>query len=129
MQKAGVRLAGIDRIRLLEQIAVQDLVSLGKFLLLPEDDLSLAEVLKSPLFGLDDDDLFKLCYRRSGSLWKSLEQCSDYAAATETLKRLMNMADYVRPFELYSEVLGVLHGRRLLPKEWAARRKTDWTNF
>lgn len=128
-KKAGVRIAGIDRIRLLEQIAVQDLVSLGKFLLLPEDDLSLAEVLKSPLFGLDDDDLFKLCYRRSGSLWKSLEQCSDYAAAAETLKRLMNMADYVRPFELYSEVLGVLHGRRLFAERMGSEAEDGLDEF
>lgn len=108
---------------------MQDLVSLGKFLLLPEDDLSLAEVLKSPLFGLDDDDLFKLCYRRSGSLWKSLEQCSDYAAAAETLKRLMNMADYVRPFELYSEVLGVLHGRRLFAERMGSEAEDGLDEF
>lgn len=111
-KKAGVGVAGIDRIRLLDQIAVQDLVSLGKFLLLPEDDLSLAEVLKSPLFGLDDDDLFKLCYRRNGSVWERLEQCSQYQDAYEILKQLLNMADYVRPFELYSHVLGPLGGRR-----------------
>ncbi len=128
-KKAGVRIAGIDRIRLLEQIAVQDLISLGKFLLLPEDDLSLAEVLKSPLFGLDDDDLFKLCYQRSGSLWKSLERCSDYVAEKETLKHLMNMADYVRPFELFSEVLGVLNGRRRFAERMGSEAEDGLDEF
>lgn len=128
-KKAGVNIAGIDRIQLLEQIAVQDLISLGKFLLLPEDDLSLAEVLKSPLFGLNDDDLFKLCYQRSGSLWKSLERCSDYAAVTEILKRLLNMADYIRPFELYSEILGPLHGRRLFAERMGSEAEDGLDEF
>ena len=46
-----------------------DLVALADVLLMPEDDLSLAVVLKSPLFGLDDDDLFDLAYKRDTSLW------------------------------------------------------------
>ena len=37
-----------------------DLMALADALLLPEDDLALATVLKSPLFGLDEDDLFAL---------------------------------------------------------------------
>ena len=42
----------------MDQLAVQDLVALADVLLMPEDDLALAVVLKSPLFGLDDDALF-----------------------------------------------------------------------
>ena len=52
--------AGADRLVLTEHIAVMDLMVLADALLLPDDDLALATVLKSPLFGLDDDDLFKL---------------------------------------------------------------------
>jgi len=111
-KNVGVNISGMDRIKLLEQIAIQDLISLGKFLLLPEDDLSLAEVLKSPLFGLNDDDLFKLCYQRKGSLWESLSSASAYAAATKDLLALLNMSDYVRPFELYAYVLNQLRGKQ-----------------
>ena len=57
---------------LTEQIAVQDLISLGDFLTLPEDDLALAEVLKSPLFGLDDDDLLALAPSGKDRLWQAL---------------------------------------------------------
>ena len=60
--------AGADRMQLLQQIAVQDLMALADVLLMPEDDLSLAVVLKSPLFGLDDDDLFELAFERRSSL-------------------------------------------------------------
>lgn len=112
-KNCGVAVAGVDKIRLLEQIAVQDLVSLGKFMLLPGDDLTLAEVLKSPLWGLDDDDLFELCYGRGKvSLWARLGENPKYAAVYAELQELCNMADFVRPFELYSYVLNKLGGRK-----------------
>lgn len=112
-KNAGVNVAGVDKIRLLEQIAVQDLLAVGKFLLLPNDDLTLAEVLKSPLFGLDDEDLFKLCYRRGkSSLWQRINSEQAYTEVVKTLQTLLNMADFVRPFELYSYVLSKLEGRK-----------------
>ena len=52
--------AGADRLMLTEHIAVMDLMALADALLLPDDDLALASVLKSPLFGLDDEQLFAL---------------------------------------------------------------------
>ena len=58
LKRLGVPVAGADRMKLTDQLAVQDLVALADFLLMPEDDLTLAVVLKSPLFGFDDDDLF-----------------------------------------------------------------------
>lgn len=111
-KNAGVNIAGMDRIKLLEQIAVQDLISLGKFLLLPDDDLSLAEVLKSPLFGLDDNDLFKLCYQRNNTLWQRLSNHPAYTQTAEILRQLLNLADFSRPFELYGYVLNQLRGKR-----------------
>ena len=64
LKRRGMPVAGADRMQLTEQIAVQDLVALADVLLMPEDDLALAVVLKSPLFGLDDDDLFDLAHKR-----------------------------------------------------------------
>ena len=62
--------------KLMDQLAVQDLVALADVLLMQEDDLALAVVLKSPLFGLDDDALFDLAYERKGSLWSALKDKS-----------------------------------------------------
>ena len=85
--------------------------------MLPTDDLTLAEVLKSPLFGLTDDDLFKLCYRRGqASVWTRLCDNQDYQEVCQILRSLLNKADYIRPFELYSYVLGPLGGRELFRK-------------
>ncbi len=112
-KNAGVNVAGVDKIRLLEQIAVEDLVSIGKFVLLPEDDLTLAEILKSPLWGLTDDDLFELCRNRQGkTLWSRLGENAKYAGVYTELQSLLNMADYARPFEFYSHILNTLKGRQ-----------------
>ncbi|MBQ8465217.1 MAG: double-strand break repair helicase AddA [Alphaproteobacteria bacterium] len=116
-KQAGVSIAGVDKIKLLEQVAVQDLVALGKFLLLPTDDLTLAVVLKSPLFGLTDDDLFSLCYQRGqASVWTRLGDNPKYREIYQILQSLLNKADYIRPFELYAYVLGTLEGRKNFEK-------------
>src|SRR5262249_52769454 len=67
-----VPVAGADRLVLTEHIAVMDLMVLADALLLPDDDLALATVLKSPLFGFDDEDLFEIAWQRKGSLRATL---------------------------------------------------------
>lgn len=109
LKARGIPVAGADRMRLTEQIAVQDLLSLGDFLTLPEDDLALAEVLKSPIFGLDDADLTDLAYERKGTLWKALldksRESPRYVEATDTLKRWRKAADFRPPFEFFADIL------------------------
>jgi ATP-dependent helicase/nuclease subunit A len=58
LKEAHVEVAGADRLMLTEHIAVMDLIALADALLLPQDDLALASVLKSPLFGLTEEQLF-----------------------------------------------------------------------
>ena len=78
LQVEGIKVAGADRVKLGEHIAVADLIALGEFVLLPEDDHALACLLKSPLIrhpeerNFDDEDLFALAHARGG---KSLWQC------------------------------------------------------
>lgn len=111
LKARNVPVAGVDRMKLSQQIAVMDLVVLAQFLLMPEDDLALATVLKSPLVGLNDDDLFVLAYDRGKgrSLWGSLQaksvENSRFAPARNWLAALLNKADFMRPFELFGEVL------------------------
>ncbi len=109
LKARNIPVAGADRLRLAEQIAVEDLVSLGEFLTLPEDDLALAEVLKSPLIGLDDDDLLALAVGRKGPLWKALIDAASskpaWKAAADTLKRWRARADFAPPFEFFAAIL------------------------
>jgi len=110
LKKRDVPVAGVDRLALTEPLAVQDLMALGRFLLLPEDDLTLAALLKSPLIGLGEDQLFALAHRRAGSLWNALLAAAEtypleFEPARAWLAKLLAEIDFVRPFELYAGVL------------------------
>ena len=111
LKSAGVPVAGVDRMALTEQLAVMDLMALGRFLLLPEDDLTLATVLKGPFIGFDDDDLFALAYDRGGaSVWQRLAQVpggdARFARAHAWLSALLARTDHLPPFELFAQILG-----------------------
>jgi ATP-dependent helicase/nuclease subunit A len=114
LKREDVPVAGADRLTLIENIAVMDMIALGDALLLSEDDLSLACVLKSPLFGFDDEDLFKLCHERSGTLMQRLESAGNarYADAAKTIAQWRELAAHLRPFDFYSRVLGRDGGRK-----------------
>ena len=97
LKNEGIPVAGADRLVLTEHIAVMDLMVLADALLLPEDDLALATVLKSPLFGLDDDDLFELAWDRKGSLRSALRaQRPDLAARLDAMAERRARAHAVR---------------------------------
>ena len=123
----NVPVSGADRMVLGEQLAVQDLLALASFCLLPDDDLTLACVLKSPLLGWDEEELFSLSYNRNGSLWQELcnfngdrldaiSGHSDHIlrvsddkreAARDYLSRLMGRARYLGAYEFFSHILNM----------------------
>jgi ATP-dependent helicase/nuclease subunit A len=113
---AGVPVAGADRMRLLDQIAIMDLLALARFCLLPGDDLALAELLKSPLYGFDDGELFALAHPRADTLWRALRargpENPKWQAAADELSELLARADYVPPFEFYADLLQARSGRK-----------------
>jgi ATP-dependent helicase/nuclease subunit A len=116
LKGAGVPVAGADRLDVTAHIAVRDLLALADVLLLADDDLALAEVLKSPLFGFDDDDLLRLAPGRRGSLWRALIAAGAseprYAAAAERLAGWAAEAARLSPFDFFARVLGRDGGRR-----------------
>jgi ATP-dependent helicase/nuclease subunit A len=118
LKARGVPVAGLDRMVLTEQPAVQDLLALCDTLLLPQDDLTLAECLVSPLGGLSDDSLMQLAAGRTGSLWEALRaragERADWGRARDFLAGLLARADYASPYDLLVEALGPLGGRARL---------------
>lgn len=119
LKKAGIPVAGADRMILTEQMAVMDLMALGQFALLPGDDLMLATVLKGPFCLLSEDDLMHLAYGREGqALWQTLEKRRTekpvYASAHEFLSRLLKRVDFEPPYEFYAHILSGENGRQKL---------------
>lgn len=95
---------GIDRMVLSQQIAVEDMVSAAQFALLPEDDLALAELLKSPFIGWDDDRLFAVAHKRRGSLWDAVRQSQD-ASVIAWLSALIRLCATKSAFGFFSALL------------------------
>jgi ATP-dependent helicase/nuclease subunit A len=117
LKNENVEVAGADRLVLTEHIAVMDLMALADALLLPQDDLALASLLRSPLFGFSDDDLFAIAFDRGRlSLHAALTRKSaERPIFSEAVARLAELADAARrqsPFAFYAFVLGARDGRR-----------------
>jgi ATP-dependent helicase/nuclease subunit A len=106
LRQAGVSVAGADRLTLSAHIAFDDLMALARFVQFPDDDLTLAALLKSPLCGFDDDQLYALARPRSReSLWDRL-QAGRNTEALAFLRAALDLADRP-PFDFYSRVLGL----------------------
>ena len=110
MKYHKVPVAGADRIKLVEDPAIQDLIALGRFALLPQDDFNTACVLKGAFCGLVDDDthLFPLAWDRgSRSLWQRLQKSADpaHAPVAAMLKSVLGRAGHMPPYEFYASIL------------------------
>lgn len=122
LKSNDVPVATLVRTVLTDQLAVQDLMALCAALLLPQDDLTLACVLTSPIGGLDDNSLMHLATGRDGQpLWAVLRtrhaERPDWTAAWHILDTLFRQVDYATPYQLLAEALGPLGGRaRLLAR-------------
>ena len=113
---AGVTVAGVDRLHLHDPFAVQDLLAAVKFAVQPNDDLSLACLLVSPLIGWDQERLRELAYDRKGTLWRALrERAAEFGEAHGGLAELLRIADFTTPSRFLETILsGPMQGRRKL---------------
>jgi ATP-dependent helicase/nuclease subunit A len=118
LKEAGVPVAGADRLGLTGHIAVMDLIALGRASLLPEDDLTLATVLRSPLVGLSEAQLETLAMNRKGPLHRALAEAGEAGEdpqirlAASLVARWRTLAGRSGPFGFYAQVLGPDGGRR-----------------
>jgi ATP-dependent helicase/nuclease subunit A len=117
LKNEHVEVAGADRLVLAEHIAVMDLIALADALLLPDDDLALATVLRSPLFGFTDEDLFAVAWDRGytslrAALKRKASEGQKFAEADGRLDSLAQAARLKTPFAFFAEILGAGGGRR-----------------
>lgn len=119
LKRRAIPVVGVDRMTLLDQIAVMDLIAFCRFLLLPEDDLNLAALLKSPLVGLTEDDLFAVCVDRDRkNVWSRVQELADTVPAAKRARDLLSpfldRAGFATPYDQLSELLETEGGRRRL---------------
>lgn len=114
LKSRNLKIAGADALKIGTELAVKDILSTLKFLATPEDDLSLAEALRSPIFGLSEQDLFTAAHNRTGFLWEEIRSSESLADTTDKLWSLLSRADFLRPYELIMQILTDLKGRENL---------------
>lgn len=109
LKEERIESPGADRMAVSAHIAIDDLLGLADILLNPGDDLTLAAVLRSPLFAFTEDDLFALAEPRGKdtSLWQALRASDAPVAKTAyaELFALRQRLDLDRPYEFFAHVL------------------------
>ncbi len=118
LHAAGIPVAGVDRLRLGAPLVVKDLMAALHFAAQPLDDLSLANLLVSPLCGWSQQDLLDHGWRENGvHLWDHLLRGKNRQVrqTVESLRGLLRLADYETPQALLHWLLvGPWQGRRRL---------------
>ncbi len=115
----GVPVAGVDRLRLGAPLAVKDVMAALRFVAQPQDDLSLAGLLASPLIGWTQDDLLVHVPRGPNvRLWDHIRRPDAPAFVAQTADRLRDVlrrGDYQTPQALIAWLLtGSWQGRAKL---------------
>lgn len=126
LKARAIPVAGADRLKLAEHIIFEDLRSVARHVLFPADDLTTAELLRSPLCDMDEDDLYALCRGREGRLDMSL---SERAGQDEKARAAADLIGAARrlfadhpPFDAYVRLLDRVDGAGLSPRRRFARR-------
>jgi ATP-dependent helicase/nuclease subunit A len=88
------------------QLVVQDMLSVARFALQPEDDLTLACVLKSPFIGFGEEDLFALAHGRNGkSLWATLQDAQQHSDIMQSLRHILHLSDTATPYDFFAAII------------------------
>lgn len=95
-QEKAIPYTAFEPINLMDNLGVQDILSVIEFMLMPYNDLNLAGLLKSPwmqaIQTINEEELFKLCHKRQQSLWKNVK--THYPAQAKILSDLLELAPH-----------------------------------
>ena len=122
LKRRSIDVAGADRMVLLQQLSVADMLAALDVALNPTDDMAVAIFLRSPLGGLDEDALFALARGRKESLFTALQQAAEFgkdAAIKPLLTALAGSyasAIFSHPMTCWRNFWGAQGGHKLLSR-------------
>ncbi len=120
LKAEAVPVAGADRLKLSSHIVFDDLIAVARFVLYPDDDLSLAEVLRSPFCDVTDfgdaHSLYPLADkegREGRTLWRALQMRAgeqpQWSRARDFVQAALDARDR-DPFAFFSSLLNRVDG-------------------
>jgi len=104
LKEKNIPVSGVDRMILGDQLVIQDLCACAQFSLMPNDDLNLAGLLKSPFIGWSEKKLFESAHLRSGSLWSNIKQSKDINTV-KWLENLIDLGSSYNPYDFFITIL------------------------
>ncbi len=118
LKRRDIEVAGNDRIVLPDFPAVRDLLNLVRWCIKLDDDYSLCCTLKSPIFRLKQDDIFKVCKLRNDINYtkKQTNKDAESVSVFDVLKDkfpqiynrladIKNAAEHLSPYTFFTWVL------------------------
>ncbi len=119
--KRNIPTMGNDRFDLLDNIVSQDIISLLNFLIFNEDDLSLANIIKSPFLNLLEEDLYTLCdYKNNNncSLWYAFQKNEKYKNETKFLADIIEKSKNISIYELLLYIFEIKNTKKLFKQRF-----------
>lgn len=96
MKARGLPVAGADRLDVIGHIVVRDLLAAARAALLPEDDLTVAAVAKSPLVGMSEEELFALAHGRGDAGLAKAAEAAGAAGGTAAARLVDRLTTWGR---------------------------------
>ncbi len=94
----------VSHVKFSESLLIQDLLSAAKFALLPQDDLNLACLLKSPIFEISEEDLLEICLKKNAdksTIYKALQDLPKFSETLKNLEELIEKSQTLTCFEFF----------------------------
>ncbi len=116
LKENGLNVEDVDRVSLDESLSVLDLMAVAKFVLLPLDDLNLASLLKSPIIGVSEEELYRIATKRGkSSIWSYIQNnMAEYGALYTKLEYLLQVHRVSNASNFFSMIADCLDIRRIL---------------
>lgn len=119
LKEAKIDITGLDRISLADDLAVADLIAIAKFVLNPENDLNLATLIKSPILGLSEQELYKLVIVAKDnklSLWEYVKLTDKYSLIKDKLEEFLALYRFFPLNNFFPYITDVMDYRNIMNK-------------
>ncbi len=119
LKEAKIDITGLDRISLADDLAVADLIAIAKFVLNPENDLNLATLIKSPILGLSEQELYKLVIAAKDNkipLWEYVKFSEQYSIIKDKLEEFLALYHFFPLNNFFPYITDIMDYRNIMNK-------------